>query len=75
MKAVLTNENQFSKYVDDENKQRCLKTLKEQFNEFGECFEFQTDAGEGYSKDRVFCFEFLWTYKNEIVFEFIGSTK
>jgi hypothetical protein len=74
MKAILTNETEFSKYVDEENKRRCMEALIEEYKE-GWCDEYIIDAGEGYSRDRVFVFEFIFAQHDEIIFEFTGTTK
>jgi hypothetical protein len=74
MKAILTNETEFSTYVDEENKNRCMEALVEQYSA-GLCDEYTVDAGPGYSQDRVFVFEFIFAQHDEIIFEFTGTTK
>ena len=75
MKVVLTNDAEFSGYVDSANKGRVLSVLESQYVEFGESAEFQVPAGEGYSGDRVFGFEFLYEVNDELTLEFLGSAK
>jgi hypothetical protein len=74
MRAILTNEAEFSKYVDEGNKKRCMAELEEQYA-FDELDEYMIDAGEGYSRDRVFVFKSIYTRGDEVAFRFIGTTK
>jgi hypothetical protein len=74
MKAILTNETEFSKYVNEENKNRCMADLEEQYAD-NALYEYMIDAGEGYSQDRVFVFKPIYTRGDEVIFKFTGTTK
>jgi hypothetical protein len=71
MKAIITNEREFSEYVDAENKKRCIAELEEQYALY-DLDEYMINAGEGYSQDRVFVFEPVYTRGDEVTFRFIG---
>jgi hypothetical protein len=72
MKARIINDAEFSEYVDAANKDRCIAELEEQYAFFDEPLEeYMIDAGEGYSRDRVFVFEAIYTQGDIVAFRFI----
>jgi hypothetical protein len=75
MRARIINDTKFSKYVDEDNKARCITGLEEQYAFDSELDEYMIDAGEGYSQDRVFVFELIYTRGDIVAFRFIGTTK
>jgi hypothetical protein len=79
MKVIITNDSEFSEYVDAENKNRCVAELEKQYLLDDDLDEYMVNAGEGYSQDRVFVFELVYaivyTRGCKVAFKFTGTTK